>query len=172
MDEPFPSADGLFPVSAPWAPPAAWRDRLPAESRLGHWLTCEGSLTRALRAACLGAFHLRIHARGERALPTEGATLLGRPVGEPVRQREVWLLCGEEAVVFARSWIPAGVLDDPGDNPLGDRLFEAGEARRASLEVAPVTEGDHTLWARRSLHRTAGGTLVVGEIFLEGIHAL
>jgi chorismate-pyruvate lyase len=173
MDDPFPSADDLFPVAAPWAPPDAWSDQWPADGRLGGWLTTAGSLTRALRAACAGPFDLQVHRRTERPLPAAGATLLGLGTGAPVRQREVWLRCAGEAVVFARSWIPDGVMADPGDHPLGDRLFEPGEAERLSLEMAPVEEpGGRRLWARRSLHRTERGRLLVGELFLEGMDAL
>jgi len=173
MDHPFASANDLFPVAAPWAPPEAWDDALPADGRLAAWLTTPGSLTRALRQACPGAFDLRVHRRVERALPAPGAALLGLAMGSPVRQREVWLRCRGEAVVFARSWIPEGVLADPGDHPLGDRLFEPGQAERLSLELAPVTgPAGQRLWARRALHRTGQGPLLVGEIFLEGMEAL
>jgi chorismate--pyruvate lyase len=174
MSEPFPADTDLFPTLGPWRPPEAWRPELGERAHLAGWLALSGSLTEALRAACPAGFALRIHRRTEVALPAAGAELLDLPSGTPVQQREVFLRCGEEDVVFARSWIPAGALADPGEYPLGDRLFEAGsEVARLRLEAAPVTgpAGD-TLWARRSLHRTGGGRLLVGEVFLPGMEDL
>ena len=67
MDDPFASADDLFPVTAPWAPAAAWAARRPNDDRLMGWLTTAGSLTRALRTACPGRFDLKVLRRTERA---------------------------------------------------------------------------------------------------------
>ena len=91
-----------------------------------------------------------------------------------MHQREVYLQCGPSDVVFARSWIPPGVLADPGEYPLGDRLFEAGtDIVRMQLEAAPVSgwKGEK-LWARRAIYQTGGGRLLVGEVFLPGMHRL
>ena len=165
------------PCSEPWAtwrPSESWQDHLGNAGHLAPWLGEAGSLTEALRGACGEGLSLQIHRRLQVPLPAGASGLLGRPPGEMVRQREVWLLCGENRVVFARSWIPDGVLPDPGEYPLGDRLFEARtRAERIRLDVAPVTgpEGE-TLWARRSLHFTPAGRLLVGEVFLPGMEAL
>lgn len=174
MNEPFPADTDLFPVLGPWRPPPDWRAELGARDHLAAWLELEGSLTSALRAACRDRFELHIHRRIRVALPAPGAELLQRPAGEEVSQREVYLRCGGSDAVFARSWIPDGVLTDPGEYPLGDRLFEpTAGVERLHLEAAPVAgpEGG-TLWARRSLHRTAGGRLLVGEVFLPGMDDL
>lgn len=174
MSEPFPADTDLFPTLGPWRPPEAWRTELGERAHLAGWLALTGSLTEALRTGCRTAFALRIHRRTEVTLPAAGADLLDLATGTPVQQREVYLSCGEDDVVFARSWIPAGTLADPGEYPLGDRLFEAGsDVARLRLEAAPVpgAAGD-TLWARRSLHRTGGGRLLVGEVFLPGMDRL
>jgi len=173
MDEPFLAETDLFPTRGPWRPSASRGEDGPPDP-LALWLDCRGSLTQALREACPGAFGLRIHRRVNVSLAGESARLLGLPPGSTVLQREVWLLCNEREVVFARSWIPSEALPDPGCHPLGDRLFEpGGEAERLSLEAAPVTgpEGE-TLWARRSLHQVAGGRLLVGEVFLPAMETL
>ena len=174
MTDPFPADTDLFPTLGPWRPPQAWTDELAGRHRLVGWLDLAGSLTNALRAACSDAFALRIHRRGRVALPGAAAALLQRPEGEAVHQREVYLRCGSADLVFARSWIPEGVLADPGEYPLGDRLFEPGaDVRRLRLEAAPVAgAGGETLWARRSLHQTASGRLLVGEVFLPGMERL
>ena len=174
MTDPFPAETDLFPTRGPWQPPQAWSGRLGERAHLADWLALESSLTNALRAVCGARFALRVHNRSRVALPGAAAGLLDRPVGETVAQREVFLSCGDADVVFARSWIPAGVLADPGEYPLGDRLFEPDAAvRRLRLEAAPVAgPGGETLWARRSLHQTqwtvfeeTTGLLVDGSAF-------
>ena len=174
MTEPFPADTDLFPTLGPWQAPEAWAGHLAGRAYLADWLALTDSLTEALRGACRATFTLRIHRRHEIALPAAGAALLDLPAGTPAHQREVYLRCGADDVVFARSWIPAGVLADPGEVPLGDRLFEAGaDVARLSLEAAPVAGGGgETLWARRSLHRTGAGRLLVGEVFLPGMDRL
>jgi chorismate-pyruvate lyase len=173
MSDPFPAETDLFPTTGPWRPPSEWLGHLGDHAALAPWLGLAGSLTNALRDACGGGFGLHIHRRLEVALPAPAAELLQRPAGETIRQREVYLRCGENDLVFARSWIPEGVLPDPGEYPLGDRLFEPdADVARISLEVAPVAAGSATLWARRALHRTSGGRLLVGEVFLPGMEAL
>jgi len=174
MDDPFPTDHDLFPLRGPWRSPGDPAELTEAPPHLAPWLTVAGSLSEALRAACPEELSLCIHRRLPVRLPDSAAPVLERPQGDTVNQREVWLLCGDCRVVFARSWIPDGVLPDPGEYPLGDRLFEPGTlAWRLRLEVAPVTgPGDQTLWARRSLHRTPQGRLLVGEVFLPGMERL
>ncbi|MFA9459392.1 chorismate--pyruvate lyase family protein [Thiohalorhabdus sp. Cl-TMA] len=172
MDDPFPTDTGLFPTQGPWRAPETLGEETP-DRRLRAWLACSGSLTRALRAACPEGFGLRIHRRFSILLPREEADLLRVPAGSPVLQREVWLLCRGQEVVFARSWIPEGALSDPGEYPLGDRLFEPGAgAERLRLEAAPVSAAEGSLWARRSLHQVGPGRLLVGEVFLPAMEAL
>ncbi len=140
MDDPFPTDHDLFPLRGPWRSPGDPAELTQVPPHLASWLTVPGSLSEALRAACPEGLSLRIHRRLPVRLPESGARLLERPQGERVNQREVWLLCGDSPAVFARSWIPEGVLPDPGEYPLGDRPFEPGtQARRLRLEVAPVT---------------------------------
>ncbi|KPV41448.1 hypothetical protein AN478_02430 [Thiohalorhabdus denitrificans] len=174
MDDPFPTADDLFPAREPWRDPAVLGGPWAPDPGLAAWLACGGSLTGALRAACPQEFGLRIHRRVTVSLPPAGADLLRLSAGSPVLQREVWLLCGGREVVFARSWIPGQALPDPGEQPLGDQLFEPGsDAERLSLEAAPVSDADGaTLWARRSLHRVGAERLLVGEVFLPAMEAL
>ncbi|HKJ70932.1 MAG TPA: chorismate lyase [Gammaproteobacteria bacterium] len=174
MTEPFAADTDLFPTLGPWRPPASWAGELAGRAQLADWLALAGSLTEALRAACPEAFSLHIHRRLTVPLPAAGAELLQRPAGEAVHQREVYLRCGGTDLVFARSWIPQGVLPDPGEYPLGDRLFEpSADVARLRLEAAPVAgAGGETLWARRSLHRAGGGRLLVGEVFLPGMDTL
>jgi hypothetical protein len=77
-------------------------------------------------------------------------------------------------MVFGRSWIPEGALADPGDYPLVDWLFEPGSgAERLSLEAAPVAgaRGERR-WARRALHATPRGRLLVGEVLLPAMETL
>ncbi|MEF8792619.1 chorismate--pyruvate lyase family protein [Thiohalorhabdus sp.] len=174
MTDPFPAETDLFPTLGRWQPPRAWIGRLAERAHLADWLTLDDSLSKALRAACGGTFALRIHDRCRVALPPGAADLLDRPAGEEVAKREVFLQCDGADVVFARSWIPDGVLADPGEYPLGDRLFDPDSGlRRLRLEAAPVAgpEGE-TLWARRSLHETQTGRLLVGEVFLPAMDSV
>lgn len=162
------TADSLFPLRGPWAPPDAWAQPMAAEGAPSRWLGYTGSLTHALRARCPDSFHLRLHRRVRlTALPAEAGEL-GMALNAGLLQREVWLECAGHALVFARSWLPEDRWPDPGDYPLGDLLFEPGSGtERLSLELAPVLGPDGAPhWARRSLYRLGGERLVVGEVFL------
>ena len=171
MTDPFPAEDGLFATAESWHPA---EDRVADAGALGPWLVLRGSLTAALRRACSHDLHLRVHRRFWRSVPEPAAEGLAIAPATQILQREVWLLCDDMPLVFARSWIPAGTLPDPGETPLGDRLFEADSGvERLSLEAAPiVADSGATRWARRAVHATPGGRLLVGEVFLPGMESL
>jgi chorismate--pyruvate lyase len=110
--------------------------------------------------------------------------------GEVAIVREVELMCGDAAMVFARTIIPASSLRGParrlgmlGTKPLGEVLFSDPRMRRGPIEVARL-QPRHTLfaaatatledrpdelWGRRTLFYLAGVPLLVNEIFLPNI---
>lgn len=175
--------------------PPRWRTRRRQRSSelptaLRPWLWEEDSLTRRLRNECGSPFTLQlISQRWARPLPDEVRALRLR-AGTAALVRQVRLLCGERAVVFARSVIPVPILKGAsrrlahlGTRPLAHILFADRSVRRGEMEFALLTpetalfglarralgskrEG---FWARRSLFHIARKRLLVSEVFLPDI---
>lgn len=106
--------------------------------------------------------------------------------------REVRLLCGDQAWVFARTLIPAATLrgrgrglQQLGERPLGEVLFNSRLVQRSAVEVAKISARQHLyqravaaeltrptqLWARRSRFYLNQQPLLVCEIFLPHLPA-
>lgn len=158
---------------------------------LRGWLCEEDSLTRRLRDECTHPFTLELVSQGwEHPLPDERRALR-LATGRTSLVRQVRLLCGHRAVVFARSVIPVHTLKGAprrlsrlGTRPLADILFSDKRILRGEMEFALLTpetplfrlaagaletEGEG-LWGRRSLFRIAARKrLLVSEVFLPGI---
>lgn len=108
-----------------------------------------------------------------------------------VFSREVVLQCGEHALVYARTVIPARTLKGRlsrlaklGDKPLGEILFTDPHIHRRDLEIARLQTGEilfekarltmtssqpaavNAIWARRSTFAYHDKRLLVSEIFL------
>ena len=140
-------------------------------------LICEaGSLTFALRRMC-GERELRLRVIDERPVASHVA-----------RVREVVMSCGETPWVFAQTVIPARTLrrnpwlEQMGERPLGDALFNRPDTERAQLRFGYLPGEDPLtvralaqsglqpaagpLWARRSdIHIRSEG-LTINEVFL------
>jgi chorismate--pyruvate lyase len=158
---------------------------LPTE--LVSWLLDTGSLTRRLRQDCPGCFQVRVLWQGwSRPSRDEAQTLQLRPHAR-VWTREVQLLCGGQARVFARTLVPAATLRGRGrhltrlgSRPLGEVLFTDPGVNRGPLRIARLSAGQalyqracaglttvpDRLWGRRSIFRIDGCPLLVCEIFL------
>ncbi len=118
-------------------------------------------------------------------LLVQDAALLHAKTGEPAYLRQVYL-CGAEPLVYARS-VAVGEgrrwLKELGDNPLGQRVFAAKDARRGTIEatslapgeplyeaaVAGLTTQPGKLWARRSLLTVGDAAMLIYECFLPGL---
>lgn len=161
---------------------------LPQELR--HWLTAGDSLTRRLRLRCPEYFHVNLVSQDwERPLPEESAALDLGP-GEFALVRQVYLLCGDRRLVFARSIIPRRCLRGHnrrlatlGTRPLADILFARPDVERAEMQVCALTPAatlfrlatkdlvpsPAVLWGRRSLFLLRRKPLLVSEFFLPEI---
>ncbi len=154
------------------------------------WLRDRGSLTARLKRLCRTDFSVRLLCQGwERPLYSEARLLTVRH-GEVAIIREVELMCGDAALVFARTIIPASSLRGParrlsmlGTKPLGEVLFSDSRMRRGPIEVArlqprhalfaaataTLVDSPEELWGRRTVFYLAGMPLLVNEIFLPNI---
>ena len=155
------------------------------------WLFHDDSLTARLVAGCTGEFRVEVlrqrYARGQ----LNEARLLGIPPCQVALLREVYLYCGNERVVYARSIIPLKTLTGKQtrlahlrNRPLGGFLFSCPSMQRGQVQLAAIRCGDPVyvrampaqdtngkdLWGRRSVFRLNGKPLIVAEIFLPTIN--
>ena len=153
--------------------------------RQRYWLLDEGSLTARLTGLQRGDFSVRrLSQRWEQPLPSE-RRLLGMPLRQRGLVREVALMLGCQAVVFARSVFPVtslagelGHLRQLQNKSLGSILFGHPGMRRSPFELAHIPGDSHYLppslrqavpaWGRRSRFLIGGRDLLVSEVFLEG----
>lgn len=163
--------------------------RLPAS--IADWIRDQGSLTRALVAACEGQFRVAVARQGWSAALTSERHLLDMPERHTALLREVKLLCNDKPWVFARTLIPASSLRGRAralahlrTRPLGAVLFADPATRRLAVQAARLTprhalyapacshlrKKPNELWGRRTLFEYAGQTLLVNEIFLPPVH--
>lgn len=157
-----------------------------------QWLFHRGSLTQRLRQCCSGAVRVHVLWEGWGRPSRDEASALQLRLGARTWIREVRLLCGEQAWVFARTLIPAATLHGRGrglrhlgNRPLGELLFSTAAVQRGAVEVAKITAQQHLyhralpsaapypalLWARRSRFHFEQRPLLVCEIFLPDLPA-
>lgn len=149
------------------------------------WLLDDGSLTVRLTALDRGEFRVRrLCQEWQRPLLCESRLLQVSP-RQRALVREVCLLLGDRAVVFARSVFPVASLT--GDlahlrhlqnKSLGSILFGHPGMRRSPFELAlmagdsdylpPQLRQAEPAWGRRSRFVIGGRSLMVSEVFLEG----
>lgn len=182
----------------------AWHDiralqALDVPGEVTGWLLDAGSLTSKLVAACgKPGFKVQL-ARHDWSRPLYSEQrLLGVRSGQRALTREVFLKCGEQSWVFARTLIPATSLRGAarrlarlGNRPLGAVLFAEPSTRRERMQLARLTPGqvlfEHAsagmqpgmpsssslggavLWGRRTLFYYANQPILVNEIFLPDI---
>lgn len=173
-------SDGLW-FDVAWRSPL-WRD----------WLRDHGSLTLRLQRRC-DRFRVR-RLRQELAQPNpDERRALHLRAGQRALVREVLLLCGDEALVFAHSVIPSRGLRGPwrglsrlGHKPLGAALFADPRVRRHPLTSRRLDRRHplyralavfspalpRQLWARRSLFELDGQPILVTEVFLPAVLGL
>lgn len=175
---------------APWRPvTAALRRALSAD--LASWLIDTESLTRRLQTACGRDFHVAPRAqRWERPLPSE-RDALALPDHARALVRQVHLLSGERALVFARTVMPVTTLQGARrryarlrTRSLGSVLFGTPGLVRGPLEAAHLEPGHalydtalggagrrgaSALWGRRSVFLVQGHPLLVTEVFLPAV---
>lgn len=169
----------------------ALRRRLPLRAQ--DWLYDRCSLTSRLQRACVagdGCFAVRLLSQQRlRPLPDE-RRLLGMREYEYALIRQVYLLCGEQRWVYARTVVPLRSLTGRGrrlamlgNRPLGAMLFADRSVRRGRMQVARLSPADQvfnqavaglavipeSIWGRRSLFHYAGRPLLVNEIFLPDV---
>ena len=169
-----------------------WTKWQPAQKRimpanLVSWLTETGSLTRRLQKIDAGGFSVQL--LGGHWLPSlpDETDILGITNTELVYQREVRLMLGNTAAVYARTLIPRATFNamrhrflSLGNQSLGEMLFTDPTVERGSIDVACLKPGQwlyematgeekirpDELWARRSSFYLKGKVLLVNEIFL------
>ena len=159
--------------------------------KLRQWLLDNGSLTRRLRGLCKQSFRVKIVSQGWAPPLVNEAQHLAIPLQHRVFNREVVLQCGECAMVYARTVIPARTLKGHlsrlaklGEKPLGEILFTDPHIQRYDLQIArlqpgellfektriasaDVRQGTAAIWARRSTFAYHNNKrLLVSEIFL------
>lgn len=157
---------------------------------LAPWLTDSGSLTQRLQAHNQHDFSVKlISTYWMKPLPDECLSL-EIPLTEMAYQREVRLMDGEQANVYARTVIPLATFhamkqrfNDLGNRPLGELLFTDPSIKRGEIEIACLKPGQwlyemavleesirpDKLWGRRSHFYLSGKKLLVNEIFLPAL---
>jgi chorismate--pyruvate lyase len=161
-----------------------------ATPRMQDWLTDEMSLTQKLTQRSR-RFRVQRLAQ-ERALPLHDEYVqLALPRRIAVQQREVFLRCDDEPVVYAHTIVPlsATASDWPffstlGERSLGTTLFGDPRVQRGRLQYARLPERHPLvrraavalkeelrgpLFARRCLYKRHAGLLLVTEVFLPAI---
>ncbi|MPY25709.1 chorismate lyase [Shewanella psychropiezotolerans] len=151
------------------------------DSPLSEWLLSSGSLTQKLRSHCT-KFEVKILGEGT-ITPFNGEF----PTQRQAWVREVLLCLDGVAWIFARTLIPANLLDKKetefltlGTRPLGELLFSSDNFTPGKIEIAhftpchrlaqltesikqPVTQ---ELWGRRRYFSYDDEQLIVSETFL------
>lgn len=151
------------------------------------WLADEGSLTFRLKHYCPKQFSVLV--LGEQWIKPDlsEAQLLGVSMNHKVLLRQVYLKCGENLCVYARSIIPLSTLQGKhrrlrflGNKPLGEYLFASPSLKRSRIEWTKLTDASSlyqqamnahtasakTIWGRRSLFKIDRKPLLVSEFFL------
>jgi len=154
---------------------------------LRGWLLDTASLTLRLQRLCPGRFRVRLLSQFRGKPFRDEARALEMQHGSRALIRQVQLLCGEQAWVYARTVIPVSSLCGRlqrlahlGTRPLGGMLFADPGLQRGGVELARLCAGQamHAaatfhlspppveIWGRRTVVRLADRPLLVSEIFL------
>ncbi|CAK0759720.1 putative chorismate pyruvate-lyase [Gammaproteobacteria bacterium] len=155
-----------------------------APRKTAKWLQDRGSLTSQVKRACLKRVRVQVLQQSWGRLQYE-ADFLEMPRIRRAWLREVQILCGEQAWIYARTVIPvttltggAKVLLRLGTKPLGSVLFADPTVVRGKVEVARIQpchwlyqraaprDLPPYLWGRRSVFWMRGQPLLVVEVFL------
>lgn len=138
-------------------------------------LLSDGMLTRLLNAMLLSPVTLKRLRQEEVSLDNEMAEYIGTEAGQKVIERDVWLMNGNDRLVYASSSLPTSLMSDEiydgitrGDTPIGTLLIDQSIlTRRDKLQIARVKApeisrelllpGDMDFWARRYRLNMEGG---------------
>lgn len=167
-----------------------WPEQLTMPPRVRHWLLSQGSLTQRLQAISDQGFSVDwLGSQWQKPL-LEERRCLNLPLEQLAYQRQVRLLNGETALVFARTIVPMATFVNNrrrftalGNRPLGEMLFNDVAVRRGPIQVAQLRPHSAlfseasardaisctSLWARRSCFYLRGEPLLVNEIFLPSL---
>ena len=158
--------------------------------KLAPWLSDKGSLTRRLRRYNRVDFSVKLLGNSWIKPLTDESLALGLPFSELSYQREVLLMDGNDANVYARTVVPRTTylamqhrFKQLGNKPLGELLFTDPTVSRGPIEIACLKPGQWLyemallesderpaqLWGRRSQFYLSGQSLLVNEIFLPAL---
>ena len=156
-------------------------------AKLASWLTDTGSLTRRLKQHNKHEFSVQLLGNSWLRPLLDESQLLHIPPTQIAYQREVRLMDGNHANVYARTIVPLATFqsmkhrfDSLKNKPLGELLFTDPTVKRGVIEVACLKPGQwlyemalleesdrpEALWARRSSFYLSGKILLVNEILL------
>ncbi len=161
---------------------------------LQKWLCDPGSMTYKLTARC-HQFDVQCVWQGNARGLTDEYTALGMAQRSRVIERDVFLRCDGQAVVFGHTVLQAETAASHwhffgglGNAPLGATLFVDPLVKRGRLQFARLhtehplvqricrglglTGFAHSLYARRSLFYRKDGVMLVTDIFLPAIGKL
>ena len=171
-------------------PRARWLNRPVNSGAYRPWLLEEGSLTKRLKASAK-KFAVQPLLQDRCKPSVDEAYLLRLLQRQNDFHREVMLMNGNQALVFARSVLPIKSLHSDwqglgslGNQPLGAALFSNPRIVRTPLQFRKI--GQHhalyrraarhlaelptALWARRSIFKLRGGQeILVTEVFLPSV---
>lgn len=166
-----------------WHPPQ--RRLMPTD--LAPWLLDRGSLTRRLKSYNRIDFSVQLLGQCWIKPLIDERLSLSVSAAELSYQREVLLMDGDVANVYARTVVPRSTymsmqhrFNQLGNKPLGELLFTDPTVTRGPMEVACLQPGQwlyemallsesirpEALWGRRSQFYISGKPLLVNEIFL------
>ncbi len=158
---------------------------------LVSWLIDTGSLTRRLQKVNQYDFSVQLLGNNWRKPLPEECLSMKVPINQLAMQREVRLMDGERANVYARTIIPLVTYQTMkqrfsalGNKPLGAVLFTEASVKRGAIEVASLKTSNQLyemaisrekyrpkeLWARRSHFYLCGKVLMVNEVFLPSLN--
>ncbi|MFW5451234.1 MAG: chorismate--pyruvate lyase family protein [Methylophagaceae bacterium] len=156
-------------------------------AKLAAWLTDKNSLTRRLQQHNQYGFSVQLLSNSWIKPLTDESQCLNVSMAALAYQREVRLMDGDRANVYARTIIPRETFmtmpsrfNNLGNKSLGELLFTDPSVKRGPIEIACLKPGqwlyemavlDETyrpqdLWGRRSYFYLSGKKLLVNEIFL------
>lgn len=157
---------------------------------LASWLTDTGSLTRRLQQHNQHGFAVDLLGNSWIKPLMDESLKLNIRLAQLSFQREVRLMDGDRANVYARTIVPLATykampyrFNQLGNKPLGEVLFTDPSVERGEIEVARLLPGQwlyemavleederpDELWARRSQFFIKGKPLLINEIFLPAL---
>jgi len=161
-------------------------------SNIAEWLLHKGSLTRRLKEHNQDVFSVDLLGNSWIKPLTDESLSLKLSLNELSYQREVRLMDGDRANVYARTIVPRTTymsmqhrFNKLGNKPLGELLFSDPTVTRGRIEIACIKPGQwlyeialleederpQLLWGRRSEFYIAGKVLLVNEIFLPALYS-